>query len=107
MAVKTIHEVEDDLDGSPDAETHRFAVEDVHYRIDLTKENWEQFLRAVQPFVLAAQPDKRRRAASPEEVAERSEIRVWAKEKGLKVGERGRIPNHILEQYHGQKRGKV
>jgi hypothetical protein len=106
MAVKTIHEVEDDLDGSPDATTHRFAIEDVHYRIDLTDENWKKFLEALQPYVLAAQPDKRRRAATPEEVAERADIRAWAKKKGLQVGERGRIPNAILEQYHHTQKGK-
>lgn len=106
MTVKTIHEVEDDLDGSPDAQTHRFSIEDVHYRIDLSKKNWESFLEAIQPFVMVAQPDKRRRAATPEEVAERSEIRTWAKSKGLSVGERGRIPNAILEQFHAHQKGK-
>jgi len=30
-------------------------------------------------------------------------IREWAKKKGLKVSERGRIPADIVEQYHAQR----
>lgn len=106
MAVETLTVVHDDLDDSSGAATRRFSVEDVHYRIDLTDKNWEELLAALRPFIAVAQPDKRRRIATPEEVAERAAIREWAKKRGYQVGERGRIPYSIVEEYNSAHRKK-
>lgn len=106
MAVETLTVVRDDLDDSSGATTRRFSVEDVHYRIDLTDKNWEQLLSVLQPYIAVAQPDKRRRIATPEEVSKRADIREWAKKRGYQVGERGRIPYTIVDEYNSAHRKK-
>jgi hypothetical protein len=43
-----------------------------------------------------------RRAGTPARVdrAQNQAIREWAKSKGIEISDRGRIPAHIVEQYH-------
>jgi hypothetical protein len=38
--------------------------------------------------------------AGPSRRQRSGDIRAWAKERGLAVSERGRIPASVLEQYH-------
>lgn len=100
MASETHTVVVDDLDGSDGASTRRFSIEGVHYRVDLNDKNWEEFLNSISAVRAVASPDKGRRAASPEEAAERSVIRAWAIEQSIDIGARGRIPQEIIDKYH-------
>ncbi len=100
----------DDLDGGPADETLSFAVDGTAYEIDLNRDNAEQFRNAIAQYVGAARkvgrgggrgngPRGGRRSSSGERRGRAADIRSWARSKGIKVNERGRIPANIVEQY--------
>jgi hypothetical protein len=103
MAQKIQVTVIDDLDGSVADETVSFVLDGVSYEIDLSSHNAEQFRRDLAPYIQHARRVKtasRRRATRTGPGRERSsEIRAWAKQRGHKVSERGRIPASIIQQY--------
>jgi hypothetical protein len=100
----------DDLDGGSADETVSFSLDGTSYEIDLSAKNAEKLRDAVASYVGAARkagkvPGGRnvRGARGGGAAADREQnqaIRAWAKKKGLKVSERGRIPAEIVEKYH-------
>lgn len=107
MAVKIIHLVTDDLDGTEGAETVPFAYDGTDYTIDLSPKNAARFRKALRPYVehsVKVTPDrKQRRPARPEDtVTGRAQIRAWAWRTGKYsgLGARGRIPKPIIDAYH-------
>jgi hypothetical protein len=72
--------------------------------IDLSAENAAAFGRLFAPYIGHARKAGRapgRRAGRTASTRQRSgDIRAWAKEHGLAVSERGRIPASVVEQYH-------
>jgi hypothetical protein len=103
MAQKVTVVLEDDLNGGPADETLRFGLGIAEYEIDLSAKNAAAFRRQLVPFIGHARKigrRPRRRAAQPGSNRGRSaSIRVWAKDHGIAVSERGRIPAGIVEQY--------
>ena len=103
MATKITVALEDDLDGGPADETVRFGVDGTDYEIDLNKQNAASFRRSVAPFVDHARRagrGQRRQAVRSAASRERgSEIRAWARDQGIAVSGRGRIPASVVEQY--------
>jgi hypothetical protein len=101
MATKVTVALEDDLDGGPADETVRFAFDGTGYEIDLNKKNARAFRKQLAPFVEHARKAGRgqRRPRSQSSRRHSSDIRVWAKEHGIAVSERGRIPASVVEQY--------
>jgi hypothetical protein len=96
----------DDLDGGTAEETLTFSLDGAHYEIDLSTENANKLRTALQPFMEKGSRQTRQagsRGVKPVRNSsnrERShEIREWAKNQGLKVNERGRIPAAVIEQY--------
>jgi hypothetical protein len=95
----------DDLDGGEADETLSFSLDGATYEIDLSSVNAKKLRDSLQPFVDHAQKASagRRRGATRTRGAssrERSaDIRAWAKQRGIKVNERGRIPASVVEQY--------
>jgi hypothetical protein len=96
----------DDLDGGTAEETLTFSLDGAHYEIDLSTENADKLRTALQPFMEKGSRQTRQtgsRGVKPVRNSsnrERShEIREWAKNQGLKVNERGRIPAAVIEQY--------
>lgn len=94
----------DDLDGGPAAETVSFALDGVSYEIDLNAEHAQQLRDAVAPFLGHARRVGGRRGSgrstrSSTGTTDTAVIRSWAKEQGLAINERGRIPAGIVEQY--------
>jgi hypothetical protein len=97
----------DDLDGGPADETVQFGLDGVTYEIDLNEENAAALRDAVAVYVghsrrvsgrrssSKASPGRARRSGS----SETAQIRAWAKEQGLAVNERGRVPADIVAQY--------
>ena len=88
--------VADDLDGSPDAKTVRFGFDGVSYEIDLGKKNRAKLDRGVAKYIEAGRRVSRTsgRVSSrpcPGRRADLTEVRAWARERGLLVSERGRI----------------
>ena len=103
MAIKTTLILEDDLEGGPADETMRFALGGAEYEIDLNKKNARAFRKQLAPFVEHARKAGRgqRRQSGRTQSSRRhsSDIRAWAKEQGIAVSERGRIPASVVEQY--------
>src|SRR5215471_15838389 len=103
MAQRVTVALEDDLDGGPADETVRFAFGGADYEIDLSKRNAVAFRKKLAPFVEHARRAGRAQARRPGRTAasrQRSgDIRAWAKDHGIAVSERGRIPAGVVEQY--------
>lgn len=103
MAQKVTVLLEDDLDGSHAAETVRFGLAGVEYEIDLSEQHANAFREQLSSYVVHARRAGRgkarpgnRSAANRERTAD---IRAWAREHGVGISERGRIPASVIEQY--------
>jgi Lsr2 len=104
MAQKVQVILEDDIDGGKADETVTFSLDGVSYEIDLSKKNADKLRNAFAPYVGAARKATgrsatRRGRATRGARNEAASIREWAKEQGLKVSDRGRIPAEIVDQY--------
>ena len=104
MAQKVNIVLVDDLDGSEATETVTFGLDGTTYEIDLNDKNAAKLRDALALYVGSARKAGRSGRASGGRQARGgdsrvAEIRAWAKEQGLSVNERGRIPADIVEKY--------
>ena len=110
MAQQVTVALDDDLTGGPAEETVRFAVDGRGYEIDLSATNAAAFGTLVAPYMEHAGKAGRvpgRRAGRTASRRQRAgDIRAWAKEHGLAVGGRGRIPASVAELYHAAGGGR-
>jgi nucleoid-associated protein Lsr2 len=94
--------LEDGLDGGPADETVRFCLDGAAYEIDLNTKNASAFHKQLTPFIEHARKAGRTQPGrSARTVASRrrsGDIRAWAKDHGISVSERGRIPVRVVEQ---------
>ena len=105
MAQKVQVLLVDDLDGSEATETVQFGLDGATYEIDLSSGNASKLRKELSHYVEHARkatggvsPRRRRTRTGPGR--ERSaQIRAWAKQRGYKVNERGRIPQNIVAEY--------
>jgi hypothetical protein len=104
MVQKVTVVLEDDLTGGPAEQTVRFAFEGTDYEIDLSAKNATAFGKQLAPYIEHARKAGRAQSRRPGRTTagrQRSgDIRAWAKQHGLTVSERGRIPASVMEQYH-------
>ncbi|HTF45902.1 MAG TPA: Lsr2 family protein [Pseudonocardia sp.] len=113
MAQKVTVSLIDDLDGDKADETVEFGLDGKSYEIDLSSGNADKLRDALASYVAAARrPGGRRRsggggpaaaatARRPSVDREQNQaIRDWARKRGMKVSDRGRIPADVLEAYH-------
>ena len=114
MAQKVTVSLIDDLDGDKADETVEFGLDGKSYEIDLSTSNADKLRDTLASYVAAARrPGGRRRsgggaAAAATAAARRPSvdreqnqaIRDWARKRGMKVSDRGRIPADVLEAYH-------
>ena len=93
----------DDMDGGPAATTVQFGFDGISYEIDLSEAHADQFARAMEPYVERARRVSRgsRRPAPAGRPGrhDQSEVRAWAREQGLKVADRGRIPAEVFARF--------
>jgi len=108
MAQKVTVSLEDDLTGGPAKQTVRFAFDGTDYEIDLNAKNAAAFGKQLAPYLEHARRAGRAQPRRPGRAnRQRSgDIRAWAKEQGLAVSERGRIPASVAEQYHAAVGGR-
>jgi hypothetical protein len=106
MAQKVQVLLVDDLDGGEATETVAFSLDGTMYEIDLSSENAGKLRKEFGPYVDHARKasggsggGRRRRARTGPGRERSSEIRAWAKQRGYKVSERGRIPATIIQEY--------
>lgn len=114
MAQKVTVTLVDDLDGGQADETVEFSLDGVAYQIDLSNDNAAELRDALANFVSSARraggrkkpgprPGGGARSTGGSTSADREQnqaIREWARKRGLKVSDRGRIPADVVEQYH-------
>lgn len=109
MAQKVTVQLVDDLDGSAAEETVEFGLDGVAYQIDLSSANAEKIRTLLSDYVSHARRSGSRRRSSANTARGRSAavdreqnqaIREWARKRGLKVSERGRISAEVLDAYH-------
>jgi hypothetical protein len=95
--------VTDDLDGSENAETVSFGFDGVTYEVDLASKNRAKLEKALAPFIEAGRraprAAARRGGRQGGTSVDRGAVRAWARERGLKVSERGRVSADIMQQY--------
>jgi hypothetical protein len=103
MATKITVVLEDDIEGGPAEETLRFGLDGREYEIDLNSRNAAAFRQQIAPFIEHARRAGSRQLQRPVRTTasrERSaDIRAWAKDNGIAVSERGRIPASVIQQY--------
>jgi hypothetical protein len=103
MAQRVTVELEDDLDGGPAVETVRFGFDKMEYEIDLSEKNAAALRRWIAPYIEHARKtgagSRRRSARTAAGRQVSGGIRAWAKEQGIPVSERGRIPASVVAQY--------
>jgi hypothetical protein len=101
----------DDLDGGQADETVSFALDGEAYEIDLGAANAARLRDRLARFMAAARQAGNDRSApgaasapsAPRPSIGREQnqaIRKWARNRGILVSDRGRIPVHILEAYN-------
>jgi hypothetical protein len=104
MAQKVSVTLVDDLSGDKADETVEFGLGGTSYEIDLSLPNAQELRNILKPYIEKARKvtgtgrkPSRPRPASDEE--RNKKIRAWAKEQGLKISERGRVPAEIAAKY--------
>ena len=104
----------DDIDQSEAAETVRFGVDGSAYEIDLSAKHARELRSTIGRYIKVARraqsvpararqkPVSRPRTQMDREQSRR--IRSWAMERGLLASPRGRIPQHVAEEYEATMR---
>ncbi len=103
MAQRTQVIMVDDLDGAEiesGGKTITFAHAGNAYEIDLTETNAQKLHDALAPFIAAARRVQGRRSAIVMDKPDLPAMRLWAKEHGIKVSERGRVSQEVQNAYH-------
>jgi hypothetical protein len=120
VAREEIVRLVDDLDGGAADETVEFAVDGKLYEADLSAANASKLRDVLAPYVGAARRSGGARSGGVRSGGRRSgstsassgaretdrehnqAVREWARKRGLKVSERGRIPAEVLEAYSAE-----
>lgn len=107
MAKKTTVVLEDDITGEPAAEAVEFGLDGTTYDIDLSADNAARLRGALAEFVShGRRRTARRPAAGPfargtgnSSDVDPARIRQWARDNGLVIASRGRVPAGVAEAY--------
>jgi hypothetical protein len=96
----------DDIDGGEAEGTIRFGLDGAEYEIDLNAEHSEELRNALADYVSHARKVggiARRgaaRASQRSSTMDTVAVRTWARDQGIDIKERGRVPATVVEQYH-------
>lgn len=110
MAQKVTVQLVDDVDGSEAESTVEFGLDGVDYTIDLSAGNAAKLRESLASYVSNARrtggrkrsggkPAKTSSAPTAADRERNQAIREWAREQGMQVSDRGRIPSEIVEAY--------
>jgi hypothetical protein len=108
VAQKHIVRLIDDLTGDDAAETVSFALDGARYEIDLSADNAAQLRESLAVYIANARRSARTgvrpvgapRRGTRADREQTAAIRRWARANGHQIGEKGRIPAHIIEAYN-------
>jgi hypothetical protein len=90
----------DDIDGSEAAGTVRFGLDGADYEIDLSAEHTKQLQTALRTYI-----DHARKVGGTSKRASRGRridttaVRTWAREQGIAIKDRGRVPADVVAKY--------
>ena len=96
---------EGDVEGK---ETVQFGLDNTTYEIDVCATHARQLRTKLDPFITharkvrsagRAERGRRRRDRNASDRERITSIRAWAKDRGIQVSDRGRIPASVVEQY--------
>lgn len=106
-----------DDDATPGEETVTFALDGSRYEIDLCDEHAGELRDLLAPYVAAgrrpgsgggARAQRARTTSAPKRVApdrqRTPDIRRWAREQGMQVPDRGRLPASVVEAFEAAHR---
>ena len=104
MAQKVITQLVDDIDGKVladgDGETVSFGLDGTTYEIDLGSKNADKLRGLFQDYIAAGRKTGSKRGARAKQTGpSAADVRGWAKEQGMEVPDRGRIPAEVREAY--------
>jgi hypothetical protein len=111
MAQKVVVELVDDLDGtaSADISTVTFGLDGAQYEIDLNADNADRLRDALASYVASARrtggrikrgiPSTAPAAPTSADREQTRAIRDWARKNGFDLGDRGRIPGHVVTAF--------
>jgi hypothetical protein len=95
----------DDIDGGEAEGTIHFALDGSEFEIDLSREHSQELRSALGMYIVHA-----RKVSTPRRAGIRggrkpgsvdtTAVRAWAREQGIDIKERGRVPAGVVEQYH-------
>jgi hypothetical protein len=94
----------DDLDGGEAVGTVRFGLDGTEYEIDLSAAHSDELRKTLKQYLeharrtggTARSAARGRRGGATVDTAR---VREWAKEQGIEVKDRGRVPADVVEQY--------
>ena len=94
----------DDIDGSDAEGTVRFGLDGADYEIDLNAAHSQELRTSLQTYITHARKvggtrrisrGARRNASAIDTHA----VRIWAKDQGIDIKERGRVPADVVTRY--------
>lgn len=100
MTTRTIHV--SDLSGESDAETELIGLGHEWHEVDLTETERDELHAVLEPYLKAGRRCSMtagRRLVPETTVAEREEIRAWARDNGYELADFGRIPKRVFAAY--------
>lgn len=96
----------DDIDGGEAEGTIRFALDGLEYEIDLSAAHSAELRKSLEKYLAHARKVRgttgrtargaNRRGSSP---LDTTAVRSWAREQGIDIKERGRVPASVVAQY--------
>jgi hypothetical protein len=95
----------DDIDGGEAEGTVRFALDGSEYEIDLNAKHSEELRSALGKYVTHARKaggTTRRgsaRGGRGPSIVDTAAVRTWAREQGIDIKDRGRVPADIVAKY--------
>ena len=93
----------DDIDGGEAEGTVRFGLDGADYEIDLSAAHSEELHKALAPYIAHARKvggtRHTARAHRNASAIDTHKVREWAKEQGIEIKNRGRVPASIVEKY--------
>ena len=94
----------DDIDGSEAAGTVRFGLDGVDYEIDLNAEHTGKLHTALRKYIDHARKVGGNSKRSPRgrhagSALPTTAVRTWAREQGIDIKDRGRVPADIIAKY--------
>jgi hypothetical protein len=95
----------DDIDGGDAEGTVRFALDGTDYEIDLSSKHTNELHKALGVYIGHARKvgGARRASRGPgrrgASTVDTHKVREWAKEQGIEIKDRGRVPADIVTRY--------